>query len=97
MLKLDTQGYDLHVLAGADLVLPYVQAMQVELSLKSIYDGAPRYLDALRELERLGFEISGLYPVSRDRQSLAVVEYDCVIVPRVTNCRRCPPRTPAER
>lgn len=83
LLKLDTQGYDLEVLAGADEAIDDVYAIQAEISLKSIYDGAPRYLDALAEFERHGFEITGMYPVSRDKQTLAVVEYDCVM----TRCR----------
>ena len=80
LLKLDTQGYDLEVLAGAGAVMNHIQVVQAEISLKSIYDGAPHYLDALAEFERLGFEVTGMYPVSRDKESLAVVEYDCVLV-----------------
>jgi FkbM family methyltransferase len=83
LLKLDTQGYDLEVLAGAREVLNRVQAIQAEVSLRSIYENAPRYLDALAEFERLGFEVTGMYPVSRDKSSLAIVEYDCVL----TRCR----------
>jgi len=83
LLKLDTQGFDLEVLAGAGDAIRDVYAIQAELSLKSIYDGAPRYLDALAEFERKGFEVTGMYPVSRDKQSLAIVEYDCVL----TRCK----------
>lgn len=80
LLKLDTQGYDREVLAGCDdEVLDSVRALQVEVSMKSIYKGAPRYIEVLDELERLGFEITGMYPVSRDKHSLAIVEYDCVM------------------
>ena len=83
LLKLDTQGYDLEVLAGACDILDDIHAIQAELSLKSIYTSAPRYLDALAEFERHGFEVTGMYPVSRDKPSLAVVEYDCI----TTRCR----------
>lgn len=79
LLKLDTQGYDLEVLAGAHEILDHVRAIQAEVSLRSIYEGAPRYLDALAEFERLNFEVTGMYPVSRDKNSLAIVEYDCVL------------------
>jgi len=80
LLKLDTQGYDREVLAGCDgAVLKNVHALQIEVSMKSIYKGAPRYIEVLDELERLGFEITGMYPVSRDKRSLAIVEYDCVM------------------
>jgi len=83
LLKLDTQGFDLEVLAGAGDALDQIYAIQAEISLKSIYDGAPRYLDALAEFESHGFEITGMYPVSRDKQTLAIVEYDCVMTRRL--------------
>lgn len=83
LLKLDTQGFDLEVLAGIGHNIRDVYAMQSELSLKPIYAGAPRYLDALAEFEKLSFEVTGMYPLARDKQSLAVVEYDCVM----TRCR----------
>jgi FkbM family methyltransferase len=78
-LKLDTQGYDLEVLAGAATVLEHVVALQSEVSLKPIYEGMPGHLEALTEFERLGFEITGLYPVTRDKLSLAIIEIDCVL------------------
>jgi FkbM family methyltransferase len=80
LLKLDTQGYDLEVLAGASEILGYVRAMQAEISLKPIYENAPHYLEALAEFERLGFEVTGRYPVPRDNGPLAIVEYDYVLV-----------------
>lgn len=82
LLKLDTQGHDLMVLAGGKDIMSDVQAIQVEISLKPIYDGAPHYLDALVEFETAGFEITGMYPVSRDKKSLAIIEYDCVMTRR---------------
>jgi len=82
LLKLDTQGSDLDVLAGAGAAMRDIYAIQAELSLKTIYDGAPRYLDALAEFEKQGFEVTGMYPLSRDKKSMAVVEYDCVMTRR---------------
>ena len=79
LLKLDTQGFDLEVLAGAVGVLHDVKALQIELSLKSIYEGAPHYLEALARVEKLGFEVTGLYAISRDKNTLAVIELDCVM------------------
>lgn len=87
LLKLDTQGHDLEVLAGAKEILDDVFAIQAEISLKPIYDGAPHYLDALVEFESQGFEITGMYPVSRDKTSLAIIEYDCVMTRRTSGMR----------
>ena len=83
-LKLDTQGYDLEVLKGAKCSLSCVLGMQSEISLKAIYEGMPDYLTALAEFRNLGFEITGFYPISRDKKTLAVIEYDCILI-RSTN------------
>jgi len=78
-LKLDTQGYDLEVLKGADGCLDRIVALQSEVSVKPIYQGQPSLTDALAQLHHLGFEVGGLYPVTRDREG-RVVEFDCVAI-----------------
>lgn len=47
-LKLDTQGFDLQVLQGAERMLPNVLALQTEVSFRAIYEGMPSYAEALR-------------------------------------------------
>lgn len=80
-LKLDTQGYDLEVLRGAGESLPAVRALQTEASVLGIYKGMPGYLDTLQRLDELGFDITGMYAVSRDT-ALRLVEFDCVMINR---------------
>lgn len=77
-LKMDTQGYDLEVLAGAEGILDHVVALQSEVSILPLYDGAPPWLDAIASYEKLGFEPTGFYPVGRDR-GLRLTECDCVM------------------
>jgi FkbM family methyltransferase len=78
-LKMDTQGYDLEVFNGAQRVLDRVVGLQSELSLKPIYEGMPDFQEALAAYRSKGFAITGMYPVSRDHASLAVIEYDCLM------------------
>jgi FkbM family methyltransferase len=78
-LKIDTQGWDLEVLKGAAATLPAVLGVQVELSLKPIYEGMPAYAQTMGHLQELGFEPTGIYPVVRDRD-MRVMEVDCVLV-----------------
>ena len=78
-LKSDTQGYDLNVIRGAERCLHRIAAMQVEVSIRRVYEGAPTYLDVLSELAGHGFEITGMFPVQRDPQ-LRVVNFDCVMI-----------------
>lgn len=80
-LKLDTQGFDIEVLRGAGDSLPTVQALQTEASVLGIYKGMPGYMDTLRHLDGLGFDITGMYAVSRDT-ALRLVEFDCVMINR---------------
>lgn len=78
-LKLDTQGFDLQAFAGGKNTIPTVLGMQTELSIQAIYKDMPDYLQALETYTKAGFVISGLYPVSRDRETLALIELDCVM------------------
>lgn len=92
-LKCDTQGFDLQVMAGAKNVLPRVGAMQSELSVLGIYQGMPDFLETLRQMRDLGFDMTGVFPVSRDG-ALRVVEFDCVAVNRSRLPRRSPASSP---
>jgi FkbM family methyltransferase len=78
-LKMDTQGYDLQVFAGAKRSLPQVRGLQTEISIQAIYEKMPDYLQSLAVYTKTGFVMSGLYPVSRDKQTLALIELDCVM------------------
>jgi FkbM family methyltransferase len=78
-LKSDTQGYDLNVIRGAASCLDRIAGLQVEVSIRRVYKGAPSYLEVLTELAGHGFEITGMFPVQRDRQ-LRVVNFDCVMI-----------------
>jgi FkbM family methyltransferase len=80
-LKLDTQGFDIEVLRGGGDSLSAVRALQTEASVIGIYKGMPGYMDTIRYLDGCGFDITGLYAVSRD-SSLRLVEFDCVMINR---------------
>ena len=63
------------------------KALQTEASVIGIYKGMPQYMDIIRYLDERGFDITGLYPVSRD-SALRLVEFDCVMINRRRR-RRC--------
>jgi len=78
-LKVDTQGYDLKVIAGATRLLQRVLAMQIELSIKPLYEDAPAYAAVLEHLSGLGFDITGIFPVRRDELG-RILNFDCVLI-----------------
>lgn len=81
-LKMDTQGFDLEVVAGARHSLPAVVGLQAEASIRPIYQGMPDYRASIKCLEEAGFDLSGMFEVSHD-EGLRMIEFDCVMVNRV--------------
>lgn len=79
-LKLDTQGYDLRVFAGAGDRIKNVVGMQSEIASLPIYDNMPRLPEAISTYEAAGFETTGIFPVSRDKKTPRMVEFDIVMI-----------------
>lgn len=81
LLKIDTQGFDLEVIRGARAFLDRTVAIQIELSVLPIYADTPGYQEVIAELQELGFDLSGMFPVMLDR-NLRAVEFDGIFVRR---------------
>jgi FkbM family methyltransferase len=79
-LKMDTQGYDLRAFAGAGSRIRSVLGLQSELASLTIYDHMPRMPEALATYEAAGFETTGIFPISRDRKTPRVIEFDVVMI-----------------
>lgn len=61
-LKMDTQGHDLHVIAGATECLSKFVGLQSELSLTRIYKETIEFSDALSIYRKHGFKLTALVP-----------------------------------
>ncbi|WP_405865796.1 MULTISPECIES: FkbM family methyltransferase [unclassified Streptomyces] len=79
-LKMDTQGYDLEVFAGAGERIGDFVGLQSEVAVLRLYEGSPKMSEAMATYEDSGFEITGMYPVTREAATGRVVEFDCVMV-----------------
>jgi FkbM family methyltransferase len=79
-LKLDTQGFDLRAFAGMGKRIEDVVGLQSEVACVPIYEGMPRMPEQLRTYEEAGFEVAGLFPVSRDAPTMRVIEFDVLMV-----------------
>lgn len=79
-LKMDTQGFDLEVFAGATACLAAIHGVQTEAPVIPIYKNMPSLADSLAAFKLSGFEVSGLYSLSEARFPHAI-EFDCVYLP----------------
>ena len=57
-LKLDTQGFDLEVFAGAQGILANIVALQSEVAMQPIYEGMPEISESLKVFRDAGFGVT---------------------------------------
>jgi FkbM family methyltransferase len=81
-LKIDTQGYEKEVLKGATALLQRLEAIQVEMSLVPLYEGAPSFTEMTTFIEALGYEMFSLVPGFRDVRSGRLLQVDGFFVRR---------------
>ncbi len=78
LLKIDTQGYEMPVLIGAEALLPRINGIQLELSLVPLYGGQVLYMEMINWLARNGFELWSLMPGFVDQASGRMLQMDGV-------------------
>jgi FkbM family methyltransferase len=75
-LKLDVQGYESHVLAGAAQVLAHSVALQLEMSLIPLYEGETLMPQMHANLAAQGFALWDLEPSFRDPATGRLLQVD---------------------
>ncbi len=75
-LKVDVQGFEMFVLKGANMILPQVEAIEMELSLTTLYQGAPLFVEMITYLQSLGFMVVSLNHVFSDTNSDQLLQVD---------------------
>jgi FkbM family methyltransferase len=61
LLKIDTQGAELHVLRGATAILPRVRLIWVEVSFRALYEGSALFADVHAFLSTQGFRFYSIH------------------------------------
>jgi len=79
-LKLDTQGFDLAAFRGAGGRVAELLGLQSEVACIPIYDGMPSFVDQLTEYRAAGFEVTGIFQVSREPATMRIIEFDVVMI-----------------
>lgn len=75
-LKIDTQGYETHVLNGAGSRLDRVDGLLLELSLIPLYEGQTLWKDIVDRLSDAGFSLWRVMPGFTNYQSGQTLQFD---------------------
>ena len=57
LVKIDVQGYEMHVLRGAEQSLSNIDHIFVEVGIERLYEGAPRFTEVFEFLTARGFHL----------------------------------------
>ena len=57
LLKIDTQGYELEILKGAEQTLKYIEAIYAEVSLVELYKNQPLFDEIFKYIKKSGFSV----------------------------------------
>jgi FkbM family methyltransferase len=79
-LKIDTQGYEAEVLAGAGALLDRLAGMQLEMALVPIYEGERDFRTTFDQLTAAGFEPYLLLPGYFERKLARQLQVDGVFM-----------------
>ena len=82
LLKIDTQGTEDLVLAGAAQCLDRIALIQIELSIVPVYQGARGFTEMIGHLADLGFEPVLFLPGYFNRRTARLIEMDGVFARR---------------
>jgi FkbM family methyltransferase len=75
-LKLDVQGYEPHVLAGAPQLLAHTSAVQLEMSLLPLYEGEVLMPEICARMTADSFDLWDLEPSFRDPTTGRLLQVD---------------------
>ena len=79
-LKMDTQGSDLDVVAGARESLQNFCGLLSEVAITPLYEGAPMIEQSVSEFRERGFTVVGLFDVQASDAFTQIIECNCYCV-----------------
>jgi FkbM family methyltransferase len=78
LLKIDTQGFELNVLKGAETSLQHINTIQLEMSLCPLYHGQPLYHQLMDFLHSRGYTLIDIEPGFSDIKTGILLQFDGV-------------------
>ena len=83
LLKIDTQGYEKHVIGGGGQTIPRVMGILMELPVIHVYAGEWEFHEALKYMSDAGFVPAQIQAVGyHGKDNVSAVDFDCLFRPR---------------
>jgi len=83
LLKIDTQGYEKHVLEGGLRTLPGLKGVLMELPIVHLYEDTWQFHEAIAFMSAHGFVPAQIHPVNyHSKDDVSLIEVDCLFRPR---------------
>lgn len=79
-LKVDTQGYESEVLAGASETLGRCRLVELELVLVELYEGQALFAELVEQMSRHGFLLTDVESGFQDRRSHQLLQIDGLFI-----------------
>ena len=79
-LKLDVQGFEEKVLKGAKECMPQIQGIQLEMSLKPLYEGEVLFSGLCNQMESMGFLLAWVESGFRNNRSGELLQLDGIFI-----------------
>lgn len=76
-LKMDTQGYEKHVIEGAEKVLDTFSGIEMEVSLVPLYEGEMLLAEMISFMSGKGYTLMSLEPGLFNKQTGQLLQVDC--------------------
>jgi FkbM family methyltransferase len=77
-IKVDVQGYEHHVLAGARELLDRAVGLHLEMLFVPLYEGQVTYDELIREVRALGFELWDFQGIIKDPKTCRMLWADAI-------------------
>ncbi len=77
-IKIDTQGFEKRVLDGAANSLPFIDTIQLEMSLTPLYEGEMPFEDMYGLIKRKGYRVVAIEPGFADPESGEMLQMDAI-------------------
>lgn len=78
LLKSDTQGYEDRVLRGAELLLPLIDTLELEMSLTPMYEGERSFIELTQTVNSYGYRFVSVEPSFWNQETGQLLQIDAV-------------------